>query len=372
MKIAFVHDYLKEYGGAERVLETLHNVWPSAPVYTSVYLPKFLGPHRKRLSKWDIRPSFLQNIPLKGKLISPFRLIAPLIFKSLDLRGYDVVIVSAAGTYTSPNFVRTDKNTLHVCYYHTPPRYLYGYPTAAPWQSIWWRKILFVLGQVPMYFLRKLDIKAAQRPDIIIANSQEVQSRIKKFYKRDAVVIYPPVDIPQKIPSVEKQDFYLAGGRLARPKRVDLAIKAANELKLPLKIFGRDFQNYAGKLKEMAGPTVEFLGEIADEEKWKLMAEAKGFIFPAEFEDFGITPVEAMAVGTGVIALRSGGVKETVVEGKTGIFFDKPNAKSLIEAIKKYQKANINKETCRIHAQTFAKERFIREIKKIIKENRKK
>jgi len=369
MKIAFVHDYLKEYGGAERVLETLHEIWPKAPIYTSVYLPKFLGPHRKRVSKWNIKTSFLQHIPMKGKLISPFRLIAPLIFRSIDLSGYDVVITSAAGTYTSPNFVKTGKNTLHICYYHTPPRYLYGYPTAAPWKKVWWRKILFILGQVPMYFLRKFDYEAAQKPDIVIANSEEVKSRIKKFYKRDAIVVYPPVDIPKQVPNVKKQNFYVAGGRLARPKRVDLAIKAANKLQIPLKVFGRDFQNYAGELKKMAGPTIEFLGEITDEEKWQLMAQAKGFIFPAEFEDFGITPVEAMAVGTGVIALKSGGVKETVIEGETGVFFDEPKTASMVKAIKKYEKANIKEEACKKHAQSFAKDRFIKEIKKIVREN---
>ena len=369
MKIAFVHDYLKEYGGAERVLETLHEIWPKASIYTSVYLPKFLGPHRKRMLKWDIKTSFLQHVPMKGKLISPFRLIAPLVFRSMDLRKYDVVITSAAGTYTSPNFVRTGKNTLHICYYHTPPRYLYGYPTAVPWEKVWWRRILFVLGQVPMYFLRKLDYQAAQRPDIVIANSNEVKSRIKRFYKREAIVVYPPVDIPKKILNVKKQNFYVAGGRLARSKRVDLAIKAANKLKIPLIIFGRDFQNYAGELKKMAGSTVKFLGEITDKEKWELMAKAKGFIFPAELEDFGITPVEAMVAGTGVIALRSGGVKETVIEGETGVFFDEPRTDLLVEAIKKFEKANIKEETCRKHAQRFAKDRFIKEIKKIVKEN---
>ena len=366
MKVAIVHDYIKEYGGAERVVESFLEIWPKAHVYTTVYLPKFLGPHKERFEKWDIRPSFLQWIPLKGKLISPFRLIGPLVFKTMDLRDYDLVIVSAAGTYTSPNFVRTGKKTLHVSYYHTPPRYLYGYPTAVRWDKVYWRKILKIIGEIPMHFLRMADFKAAQRPGYIVANSEEVAERIKKFYRRKATVIYPPVDFPKRVEKTEEKDYYLAGGRLARPKRVDLAVKAATRLKLPLKVFGRVFAGYGEELKKIAGPTVEFLGEVAEEEKWRLMANAKAFLFPAEFEDFGIIPVEAMAVGTPVIALKSGGVKESVVEGKTGVFFDKPTVNSLIKAIKKFEKSKINREDCIKQAKKFSKERFKKEMKDFV------
>lgn len=368
MKVALVHDYIKEYGGAERVLETLHEIWPEAPVYTAMYLPEHLGPHRKRLEKWDIRPSFLQNLPLKGKLISPLRVIGPTIFKSLDLSDFDLVIVSAAGTYTSPNYIKKGKKTKHICYYHTPPRYLYGYPTAAPWRTVFWRRILFVLGQVPMHFLRMADFDSAQLPDVVVANSEEVRERINKFYRREAKVIYPPVDIPKR-QKVKKGDFFLAGGRLARPKRVDLAIKAANKLKLPLKVFGRDFQNYADELKQMAGETVEFVGEVTDSQKWQLMAKAKAFIFPAEFEDFGITPVEAMAAGTPIIALKSGGVKETVVDGKTGIFFEKPEVNALVDALNRFERAKIKEEDCIREAKKFSKETFVKEIKSLVKKN---
>lgn len=368
MKVAFVHDYIKEYGGAERVLETFHEVWPKAPIYTSMYLPEELGPHKKRVEKWDIRPSFLQKLPFRGKLISPLRFVGPWIFKSVDLSDFDIVIVSAAGTYTSPNFIKKSKNTSHFCYYHTPPRYLYGYPTAAPWKEVWWRKILYFFGQLPMHLLRMADFDAAQRVDFVMANSEEVAARVKKFYRREAKVIYPPVDIP-KIPKVKKENFYLAGGRLARPKRVDLAIKAANELRFPLKIFGKDFQNFADELKQMAGDTVDFVGEVSDEEKWKLMAEAKAFIFPAEFEDFGITPVESMAVGTPVIALKSGGVKESVIEGKTGLFFEEPDVASVVAAIKRFEKMKIKKEDCTKQAKKFSKKRFKKKIKKFVEEN---
>lgn len=369
MKVALVHDYIKEYGGAERVLETLHEMFPKAPVYTSVYLPKFLGPHKKRFNKWDIRTSFLQKIPMKGKLLSFFRFIGPLIFKSLDLSEYDLVIVSAAGTYTSPNFVTTGEKTTLICYYHTPPRYLYGYATAAPWKKIWWRRFLYFWGQIPMHFLRLADFEAAQRPDFVIANSKEVAGRIKKFYRRTAKVIYPPVDEPKLKGNIKKGNFYLAGGRLARPKRVDLAIKAANKLKVDLKVFGKDFQNYINELKKIAGPTVKFVGEVNDQERNKLMAQAKAYIFPAELEDFGITPVEAMYAGTPVIALYSGGVKETVIDRKTGVFFKNPTTDSLASAMKEFEKLGIKKEDCIKQASKFSKKKFKKEINSFIKKH---
>ncbi len=369
MKIALVHDYLKEYGGAERVLEALHEIWPKAPIYTTVFIPRFLGPHRKRVEKWNVKPSFLQYIPMKGKLLSPFRFIGPLIFKSMNLKEYDVVIVSAAGTYTSPNFINVGPKTLHVCYYHTPPRYLYGYPTAASWQDAWWKKGLYVLGKIPMHFLRMADFKAAQRPDFVLANSKEVAARIEKFYRRKAKVIYPPVDIPKKLIKPKKKNYYLAGGRLARPKRVDLAVKACTELELPLKVFGKNFAGYGDELRKMAGPTVEFMGEVTDKKKWELMAGAKAYIFPAELEDFGITPVESMAAGTSVIAFRSGGVMETVIDGKTGVFFDEASTVSLIKGIKKFEKSNIKSEDCLKQAKKFSTERFKKEMETFIKKH---
>ncbi len=365
MKVAIVHDYIKEYGGAERVLETLHEIWPKAPVYTTVYLPRFLGPHKERFSKWDIRTSFLQWIPMKGKLISPFRVITPSIFKNMDFSKYDVVIVSATGAYT-PNLIKKGK-AVHICYCHTPPRYLYGYPTARNWKN---NVVFRVLGEVANHFLRMTDFESAQNVDYFIANSKEVAARIEKFYRRDSTVIYPPVDIPiLKSKILNPKSYFLTGGRLARPKRIDLAVKACTKLKLPLKVFGKEFAGYGEELRKMAGPTVEFLGEISDEEKFRVMAGAKAFIFPAEFEDFGITPVEAMAVGTPVIALRSGGVRESVVEGKTGVFFDEPTVESLSSAIRHFDKSihrSITSEACIAQAKKFSKERFKKEIIKFI------
>lgn len=367
MKVALVHDYIKEYGGAERVLEALHDIFPNAHVYTSIYLPQYLGPHKERFKDWVIKPSFLQLVPFKGKLISFFRFIGPWVFKSMDLSDYDLVIVSAAGTFTSPNYIKTGKKTTHVCYYHTPPRYLYGYATAAPWKSVWWRKFLYIFGQVPMHFLRMADFSAAQRPDIMIANSEETRARINKFYRRDSIVVYPPVDTKMVNKNREgKKDYFIAGGRLARPKHIDLIIKTCTQNKIPLKVFGKEFAGYGEELRSMAGANIEFLGEITDEEKLKYLGEAKAYIFAAEDEEFGILPVEAMGQGTPVIAYHSGGVKEIVVAGKTGIFFDELSEECLNSALNEFETTDFKDIEVKQRAQMFTKDVFAKEILKLV------
>lgn len=367
MKIAIVHDYIKEYGGAERVLEALHEIWPDASVYTSVYLPECLGPHRERFKGWDIKTSYFQHVPLNAKLISPFRIIAPFIFRQFDLSAFDVVIVSATGAYF-PNLL-SKKKFVQICYCHTPPRYLYGYATAREWK----KNIVFrVLGEIANHFLRLADYNSSKNVDYYIANSQEVAGRIKKFYKRDATVIYPPVEVAQ-VPQVSRGNYFLAGGRIARPKNIHLIVKACEELKVPLKIFGKGFGGYEEELKNiMQSSKIEFVGEVTDEEKSKLMNSAKAYIFASEDEDFGITPVEAMAQGTPVIAYRSGGVVESVKEGKTGIFFDKLSVESLKEAIKQFSNVTIRPQDCIAQAQKFSKSRFKKEIRDFVEKVTKK
>lgn len=369
MKVALVHDYIKEYGGAERVLEALHELFPEAPVYTSVYLPQYLGPHRARFKSWDIRPSWLQYIPGKAKLISPFRLITPFIFKRLDLSMYDVVIVSATGAY-APNLIRTKNGrheARHICYCHTPPRYLYGYATAREWKkNIFWK----ILGETANHVLRLVDYRSSLRVDQFVANSGEVRSRIKRFYKKDALVIYPPVEVDNHTANKKsvQSEYYLTGGRLARPKHIDVGVKTCTQLGLPLKVFGKAFAGYGTELASFAGKTVEFVGEVSDTEKLTLMAEAKAFLFTSEDEDFGITPVEAMGEGTPVIAYRSGGVKETVVDGKTGLFFDQLSVASLGEAIKQFEKQKWSREACHRQAEKFSKAQFMKRMKDLVEE----
>ncbi len=369
MKVALVHDYIKEYGGAERVLESLHEIWPKAPVFTSVYLPNFLGPHRSRFEDWDIRTSVLQNIPFKAKLISPLRLIAPLIFKFMDLSSYDVIIVSATGAYET-NLVKKGKAKL-ICYYHTPPRYLYGYETARDWKK---HRIFAFFAEIANHFLRIVDFSSSQNVDIAIANSNEVKARIWKFYKKDAVTVYPPVEGDKRtkehnLPAQAKsksESYYVAGGRLARAKRIDLAILAANKLGIKLKIFGRGFANYENYLKSIAGSTVEFLGEINDEQKWEVLGNAKAYISPSMDEDFGILNVEAMLTGTPVIAHKSGGSVETIIEGKTGTFFNIHTDDDLVKALKRFQKMKISSNICIVQAKKFSKETFKTKMKNIV------
>ena len=210
MKVAIVHDYIKEYGGAERVLEALHEVFPDAPVFTTVYLPKFLGPHKDRFSakgeisphrggkNWNIKTSWFQYVPFNSKLISPARLIAPFLFRSFDFSGFDAVIVSQTGAYT-PNLI-DKKAAVQICYTHTPPRYLYGYATAREWKN---NLVLKVFGEIANHFLRLVDFKSSQNVDYFIANSINVQNRIKKFYRRESTVIYPLVELAARAQSSE-------------------------------------------------------------------------------------------------------------------------------------------------------------------------
>src|SRR3989344_5043370 len=346
MKVALSHDFLLEYGGAERVLETLHEMWPEAPVYTAFLDKEKLGSHWERLESWDIRASWGQKVPGLRALVSPLRFLAPLYFESFDLSKYELVI-SSSNMYQAKAVI-TRPETLHLCYCHTPPRSLYGYTTKTDWRRHWWSRWY---GEVVNFKLRQVDFVLAQRPDVIVANSQETQKRIKKFWRRDSIVVYPPVGISQGVAlrgqghPLRRGDYFLYVGRLAKMKGVDLAIRACNELKLPLKIVGTG----AGEeyLRSIAGKTIEFLGSVDDEQLGELYAGCKAVIFPAEDEDFGIVPVEAMGYGKPVIAHNSGGVRETVVDGKTGILFDELSVAGLGEAIKKIQSTNYKTQDIR-------------------------
>ncbi len=366
MKVALVHDYIKEYGGAERVLEALHEIWPSAPVFTTVYLPEFLGPHRARFENWKIRTSFLQVLPFKSKLISPIRLITPFVFRQFDFSQFDAVIISATGAYVKQLKIKNFKLKI-IAYCHTPPRYLHGYATAREWKK---NLVFKILGEIANHFLRLVDFKSAQNVDFFIANSKNVSQRISKFYRRNSTVIYPPVNTSSmyQVASSMYRDrihntYFLAGGRIARPKHIDLIIETFEKLNLPLKVFGRSF---GGMDLHSKSSNVEFLGEVSDSEKLKLMGGAKAYIFASEDEDFGITPVEAMSVGTPVIAFASGGVLETVKDKKTGILFHLNDIYHLSKAVEEFTKTKFDREAIAKYAQQFSKERFKKEIKEFI------
>ena len=374
MRVAIVHDYIKEYGGAERVLEALHDVFPKSTVFTSVYLPDYLGPHKNRFEDWDIKTSWADILPFRAKLISPLRIVAPELFKSLDLSNFDVVIVSATGAY-SPNTVRTKSekhSAVHISYVHTPPRYLYGYETARDWKK---NALSRYIGTLSIHFLRMIDYKSSQNVDYFIANSQETKRRIEKFYRKNAMVIYPPVDFSLKS-KVERGNYYLAGGRIARAKHTDLIVEAFIKNGLLLKVFGKGFAGFEDEIKERIKnyelrikdkSNIEFLGEVSDEKKNELLSGAKGFISASKDEDFGIALVEAMMAGTPAISHRSGGPMETIIENKTGLFFDDFSIDSLNSTIKKFEKMKFNHMEIVKHAQKFSRERFEKEIKAFVK-----
>jgi len=364
MKVALVHDYLKEYGGAERVLESLTEIFPSAPIYSAFFKENSIAYEKFKHKK--IIPSWAQSIPFfASKLHSPLRFLAPVIWESFDLSQYDLII-SSASWYITKGFKKPfDKSHfIEICYCHTPPRWLYGYTTSVNFQKY---ALVRVYAAIVGHFMRLYDFKAAQKVNYFIANSKEVAGRIAKFYRRDSTVIYPPVELP-KTPDVKKQNYYFIVSRIVGGKGLDLAIEAAIKMGFKLKIAGSPSGYYSQneQLVEKAKGKVEFLGQVTDQELAKLYKGAKAFLALAKDEDFGITPVEAMSVGTPVVAFNGGGYRETVIPGKTGLFFDEYSVDGLVKAIKSFEKMNFKSDDCIAQAEKFGKERFKKEIKEFV------
>lgn len=335
MKVALVHDQLQEFGGAERVLVYLHQIFKNADIYTSFYNKKKLGKHAKHFEGWNIITSWSDKIPIIKKLYSPFRFITPYIWSSFDFSSYDLVI-SSSGSYMSKGII-TKPNTLHICYLHHPPRYLYYYQTAREWQKYW---PIRAYGHFINHNLRMYDFLSSQRVNFFLANSEETKKRILKFYRRDAEVIYPPVYIPSSRYTNSKmkktnEGYYITVSRLEKPKNIDLLIKVANKkgFKLVIVGTGRD----ENRLKSIAGNNVSFTGSVSDKKLQDLYSKAKAFLFASQDDEFGISPIEAMSYGLPVIAYFSGGLKETVKQNKNGFLYGELNEESLIEAINKLE-----------------------------------
>ena len=348
MKLAIVCSWLNQYGGAERVLKVVHDMCPQAPVYTSIYRPGAL-PDAYRL--WDIRPSFLNRLPLIKRWHQPFLPLYPLGFESLDLRGYDVVL---SLTSAFAHGVITPAETQHVCYCLTPARFLWNYHAYVEREGI---GRLTRLALLPfLKSLRQWDRAAADRVDQFVAISRTVQRRIKKAYRRDSEIIYPPVNVEATVSPEEPEDYFLIVSRLVPYKRIDLAVQAFNRLGLPLRIIGDGRDRRA--LEAMAKPNIRFLGHLADDAAVRAqMARCRAFLFPGE-EDFGIAPLEAMAAGRPVIAYGAGGALDTIEEGETGIYFREPTPESLIEAVQRLEDDAFDPATLRRHAQRFGEDVF--------------
>ena len=354
MRVAIVHDYLNQYGGAERVLEALHELYPEAPIYTSVYDRAAMPPAYRA---WDIRPSWMQRLPGWRRHFRKYLLLYPSAFESFDLSGYDLILSSSSAFAKG---AIPPAGARHICYCHTPMRFAWRTDSYVEREQI--GGILRVVLPILLTYVRLWDVATSARVDAFIANSREVASRIRRYYGRTAAIIPPPVDLPPYGPE-EPGDFYLAGGRLIPYKRLDLAVRAFSTLGLPLKIFG-DGRDRAA-LESSARPNVEFLGYVSEERRRELFARCRAFIFPGE-EDFGITPLEAMAAGRPVIAYAGGGALDTVVEGVTGRFFQEQSPAALACAVAMSRGDQYDPLTIRRHAEGFGRPVFLSRIRAFI------
>lgn len=390
MKVALVHDYLNEFGGAERVLLALSDMYPEAPIYT-IFCNENSHAGRTFKNK-KIIESWFSYLPYSHKLISPLRFLIPLIWRSFDFSKYDLVITSASWAVTkgmNPTPQRATlgarKRPVEICYLHTPPRYLWGYDTSRNWKGKWYGGIIKAYSLVVNHFMRIYDFQKAQKVTYFIANSKNVGKRIEKFYRRkDYVVVYPPVNF---VTSHRKKEFprgfaarnsflldekyYLTGGRMTAAKNFDKIIKACKLANVKLVIFGtgvveNELKSLVSSLRRQGTIQIQFLGRVSDEELASLYKNAKAFIVAQKDEDFGLTPVEAALFGTPTIAYKAEGYLESVVDGKTGLFFDKLTPENIAKAIKKSEKVKWNKKVIKKHAEKFSKERFEREISNIV------
>lgn len=370
MKVAIVYDRVNKFGGAERVLLTLHKMFPKAPLYTSVY------DHKN--AKWakvfpEIKTSFLQKFPFVKNNHEFFSVFMPLAFSRFNFDEYDLVI-----SVTSEFAKNINVRGKHICYCLTPTRYLWSHN-----DEYFENKYLRFISKPIIKYLKFIDKKAAKKPDEMIAISTTVQRRIKKYYKRETKIIFPPVQTINKnfknplLRGVqkpasreffenfrkEKNNYYLIVSRLVKYKKVDLAIEAFNELNLPLVIVGEGREER--KLKKIAKKNIYFAGFIDEEELSKYYKNAKALIFPQE-EDFGITAVEAQMCGTPVIAYKAGGAIDTISKN-TGVFLTRQNKENLIEAIKKFEKTKFDKKNIKKNAERFSEKKFKQEFLELVK-----
>ena len=347
MKVAIVHDFLTQMGGAEKVVEVLHDMFPEAPIYTSIFDPDAMPIYYRT---WDIRPSFLQKLPIKKYSHRLALLLYPLAFESFDLSEYDVVISSSSAFAKG---VITQPHTTHICYTHAPMRFAWTTKNYMKNEKVN-RPMRMILGP-GMHYLRNWDMQAASRVDHYVANSRAVSQRISKFYRRNCDVVYPPVDTKRFSIDSDVGDYFIIVSRFVPYKRLDLAVEAFTKLGLPLKVVGTGRQ--MKQLKEIAGPNVEFLGRVDDVALPGLLARAQAYLMPGE-EDFGIAPVEANACGRPVIAYAAGGALDSQIDGVTGVLFKEQTVDCLCEAVRRFQQIKFDPQRIQAHAQAFDNDVF--------------
>jgi glycosyltransferase involved in cell wall biosynthesis len=357
VQVAIAHEWLTTLGGSERVVETLLEVYPDSPVYTAFLSDRNLP---DTVRNWDVRPSFVQKLPFLHRISQKYMPLFPLAFESFDFTGYDVVITSSSACSKG---VLTGPETLNICYCYTPLRYA--------WQPHLDRRLghanplVRSANDLAVHYLRLWDRLASDRVDHFVAISEHVASRIAKFYRREAAVIYPPVDV-ERFPVVNcSREYFLVVSRLVPYKKVELAVEAFTKLDLPLKIVGEGPERE--RLQAMAGPNIEFLGFVPEEDLPGLVSGCLALIFPGE-EDFGIVPVEAMAAGRPVIGLARGGLMESAIEGKTAVMFHEPTAEALIDALSRFRPGDFSPTKLSRSAAKFSKERFKKEFSEFVAE----
>ena len=355
LKVAIVHDWLNQIGGAEGVLETLVEMFPEAPIYTSMYWPEAMP---AAYQKWDIRTTWMDHLPGIYDHHQPYLLFYPLAFGAMDLRDYDLVISNKSAFCFG---IRVAPGTRHVCYCLTPTRFVWDFDSYVHREQV--GGVARALVRPFLGSLQRWERTAARRIDDFVAISNEVQRRIRRLYGRDSSVIYPPVDTGKFVLADHHDDYYLIVSRLIPYKRIDLAVRAFTELGLPLWIGGdgRDRAN----LEAIAGPNIRFLGRVPQDDLASLLARCKAFVFPG-LEDFGIAPVEAMAAGRPVIAYAGGGALDSVLEGVSGTFFHEQTTESLIEAVHRFEGTTFEPAAIRAHAEKFDARVFKAQLRTLI------
>ncbi len=361
MKLALVHDWLNQLGGAEDVLETLHGMYPSAPVFTSIY-------DRARMPaawhSWDIRSTWLDHLPLIHRKHQPFMPLFAHVWSRYRIPAeFDTVLSNKSAFCIGARPLNPQAR--HICYCLTPTRFTYDFNSYRQREKIPAASI-GILNALNAR-LRHWETQAAQRVDTFIAISREVQQRIKQLYNRDALLIYPPVAIPKTPPATTDDGFYLIASRLLPYKRIDLAIQACGALGVPLVIVGegRDRPRLEALAQSQRGANIKLMGRVDDVALSNLLQRCKAFIFPG-YEDFGIAPVRAMAYGKPVIAFAKGGAIDTVIDQKTGILFQEQQVAALVEAIEKHRVVVFSPADIREHAEQFGAEKFVDAIKTVL------
>lgn len=347
MRIALVHDYLNQVGGAEKVVEVLCEMFPTAPLYTAVYDAEVMPDFWRNV---EVHTTFMQRLSPRLAVAKRLFVLYPRAFESLDLSGYDLVLSSCS---TFSKGVITPPETLHVCYCHNATRYAWMYHEYMAYERLGLLRRAILPALVSR--MRVWDYAAAQRVDHYVANSRTTARRIAKYYRRQSIIIEPPIRTADFAGGGIVEPFFLIVSRLQSYKRIDLAVAAASRLGLRLRIIGHGPDE--SRLRELAGPSVEFLGRVPDDERIRLLQQCSALIV-AGLEDFGMAALEAQAAGRPVIAFGAGGSLETVVEGETGTFFQEPTVESLQDALRRFDASDYNPEACRAQARRFDVSRF--------------